>query len=76
MTTWWGLDRIRHLIKSTLGESTFCLQLAGLVNNCVPNCLQQRADYIQSRSAGRSVEPSVVETKVLSDINNNSPDDV
>ena len=65
-------------MKSTLRESTVCLQLAvaGLVNNCVPNCFPQRADYIQSGSAGRSVDPSVMETKVLSVLNNSSPDDV
>jgi spore coat polysaccharide biosynthesis protein SpsF (cytidylyltransferase family) len=63
-------------MKSTLLESTVCLQLAGLVNNCVPNFLPQGADYTQSRSAGRSVDTSVMETKVLSVLNNNSQDDV
>jgi len=63
-------------MKSTLRESTVCLQLTGLVNNYVPNCLPQTADYVQIRSAGRSVDPSVMETKILSVLNNSSPDDV
>ena len=51
------------------------------MNNCVPNFLPQRADYTESRSAGWSVDPSVMETKVFSVLNNNnnnnnSPDEV
>lgn len=75
MTTWWALDRIRHLMKSKLQGSTVCLHVAKLVNKCVAKSLLQTVDYIQSRSAGQSLEPSFMETEVLSVFNNRSPDD-
>jgi len=63
-------------MKLKLRGSTVCLHVAGLVNKCVLKCLLQTVDYIQSRSAGQSLDPSVMETEVLSVLNNRSPDDM
>jgi len=63
-------------MKSKLRGSTVCLHVAGLVNKCVSKCLLQTVDYIQSPSAGQSLDPFVMDTEVLSVLNNRNPDDV
>jgi len=42
----------------------------------VSKCLPQWADYVQNRSAGRSVDPFLMENEVLSVLKNSSPDEM